>query len=169
MITYVLNMILYVISDVCVILCDFTCFLAPAACPGQFKSDPDSVQKLPRSGSYTPRFESNAAAARSRRVTVLFVFEIGWFISPLNISRTLGLHLPSPRSPRDLSVIILMRRSMTVRLWRGGIPLNKLMLEKASVGCVGRQLEHLENNVSVRLSCLTKAAARVSEVPPMYW
>ena len=110
---------------------------------------PGPVRKRPRSGSNAPLFESNAAAPRPLRLSVLFGFKIRlqWFISPFKASRDTR---PAPPSPRlgDLSVIILMHRSMTVRLRRGGIPLHKLTIEKVCVGCVGRQLQDLENDVS---------------------
>ena len=99
---------------------------------------PGPVQKQSRPGSNAPRFESNAAAPRPLLLSVHFGFEIRlqWFISPYKASQTLGPP-PAPPSPRpgDLSVIILMHRSMTVRLRRGGIPLHKLTIEKV---CVGR-------------------------------
>ena len=68
---------------------------------------------------------------------------------------------------------------MTVRLRRGGIPLHKLTLEKVGVGRVGRQLQDLENDVSVqitvtqlhsergcRLQLLPKATVHPHPVPP---
>ena len=61
---------------------------------------PGPVQKRPRSGSNAPLFESNAAAPRPLRLSVLFHFEIRlqWFIGPYKASRTLGQHPPLPAS-----------------------------------------------------------------------
>ena len=114
---------------------------------------PGPVQKRPQSCSNAPRFESNAAAPRPLCLSVLIGFEIRllWFISPFKASRTLGPH-PRPPSLGDLSVIILMHRSMTFRLRRCGIPFHKLTIKKVCVSCVSLQHQDLENDVGVRLT-----------------
>ena len=117
------------------------------------------------SGPNAPLFESNAAAPRPLRLSVLFGFEIRlqWFISLYKASQTLGPHPPSPRLG-DLSVIILVHRSMTAKLRRGGIPLHKFTIEKVGVRRVCLQLQDLENDIGVRQDhCASpRLAARVS-------
>ena len=111
--SYVLNMISYVISsydftctfhmninkscmfhtesylsDGYEILCDFTCFLAPAR----------AGSKGSRSCSNAPWFESNEAAPRPVRLSVFFGLgiELQWFTNPYKASRP---PVPPPSRP----------------------------------------------------------------------
>ena len=120
----------------------------PRACQGRFKCGPWPVQKRPRSDSNAPQCvrikfcHCLSPTSVTVCLSVPFGFEIRlqWFISPMEASLTLGPHsTPVRLFPHlgDLSVIILMRRNMKARRWRGCIPLHKLTLrlavEKASV------------------------------------
>ena len=72
------------------------------ACSGRFKCGPATAQKLLRSGSDAPRFESNAAVARPVRLSVCFGLEIGlqWFTNPCKPSRPpVPRQLPPPFPP----------------------------------------------------------------------
>ena len=110
------------------------------------KCGPGPAQKQLRPGSNAPLFETNAAAARLLRLSVLFGFEIRLqcFINPLKASQTLGKHplhpphqAPFPSSPAletspSYDSLAQEHDGQTSALWHT----TKLTLEKLGVGSV---------------------------------
>ena len=122
----------------------------PRACPGRFKSCPYPVQMHPGKGLV---WITCSLCQSPTSVCPL------WLCSGLLVHwGTLGSHPLFPRLG-DLAIIILMCRSMMARLQCGSILLHNFTLEKVGVGRVDRQLQDLENDVSVHL---TKASALVT-------
>ena len=141
------------------ILCDFTCFLAPAragskAAPILFKCTPVRIKCSCCSSplSVCPLWLRN-------QVAVVYSTSHTWPAPPSPSSpaseTSPSLSSCAGTSCAGASCVMLGASwgwSMTVRLRRGGIPLHKLTLEKVGVRRVGRQLQDLENDVGVHLT-----------------
>ena len=98
------------------------------ACPGRFKCGPATAQKLPRSDSDAPQFESNAAVSHPVRLSVFFGLELGCSGLLIHTRRRGSLFLlpPSPLArgqhesvaPSEGTVLLPPLPPRVIRRWR---------------------------------------------------